>query len=329
MISNHHFIYINKYFSKFYFLVLITIFLLVGCGQEVGTYSNSQKIPQNGNIIYASAIGNAANIFTVPLEGGEVAQLTFNSEIDGHPSYSPSGDQIVFSRMRNGDFDIYLMNSDGSQQRPLTSSPAIDLVPSFSSDGKNIIFESNRDGNFQLYIMNVDGSDPHKISSGLGEDMGGKFSPDGTQIAFASDRNGQGYDLYVMDVNGSNIVQLTHGLHNDFSRSWSPDSSQIVFNSQVDGVGQLFIINRDGSNLRRLTANPGLTPAYSPGGVFPSFRGDITPQWSPDGRKIAFCSDRSGQFQVYIVDVSGLNLTQITHSGSNVQNISIGWRRLN
>ena len=157
--------------------------------------------------------------------------------------------------------------------------------------------------------------------------MGGKFSPDGTQIAFANDRDGHGYDLYVMDVNGSNLIQLTHGLHNDFSRSWSPDSSQIVFNSQDDGVGSLFIIDRVGGGLRRLTSNPGLTPAYSPGGVFPSFRGDITPQWSPDGSKIAFCSDRSGQYEVYVVEITSMSLMQITHSGLNIQNISIGWRR--
>jgi len=328
LIGDQYFMYLSSYSSKFYLLLISLICPLVGCGHGVGISSNLHDLPRNGNIIYASAIGSSSNIFTASLDGTEPRRLTFNSEIDGHPSYSPSGDQIVFSSMRNGDFDIYLMRSDGSQQHPITSSKGIDLVPSFSPDGKKVIFESNRDGKFQLYIMNVDGSDQHKISSGLGEDMGGKFSPDGTQIAFASDRNGRGYDLFVMDVNGLNPIQLTNGLHNDFSRSWSPDSSQIVFNSQTDGVGSLFMINRDGGGMRRLTSNPGLTPAYFPGGVFPSFRGDITPQWSPDGRQIAFCSDRSGHYEVYILGITGMSIKQITHTVPNAQNISIGWGRL-
>ena len=73
--------------------------------------------------------------------------------------------------------------------------------------------------------------------------------------------------------------------------AWSPDGSQVAFTSTRDGNSEIYIANRDGSGLRRLTNHPSI---------------DISPTWSPSGTQVAFTSDRSGSPQIYIVGVDGL-----------------------
>ena len=79
--------------------------------------------------------------------------------------------------------------------------------------------------------------------------------------------------------------------------AWSPDGSRIVFTSSRHGNAELYVMNADGSNLRRLTNHPGA---------------DTTPTWSPTGAQIAFVSDRTGSPQVYIMGADGTGLTRIT-----------------
>ena len=70
--------------------------------------------------------------------------------------------------------------------------------------------------------------------------------------------------------------------------AWSPDGTRIAFSSTRDGNPEIYVVNRDGSNLRRITNHPGI---------------DITPTWSPTGTQIAFTSDRTGTPQIYVVGV--------------------------
>ena len=87
-------------------------------------------------------------------------------------------------------------------------------------------------------------------------------------------------------------------------------------------------MDSDGGNIRQVTQNAGATPAFSPGGLFPSFRGDVTPAWSPDGRRLVFSSDRDGHFEIYSVNTDGTGLKRLSDTPATRQNISIGWQAL-
>jgi dipeptidyl aminopeptidase/acylaminoacyl peptidase len=80
------------------------------------------------------------------------------------------------------------------------------------------------------------------------------------------------------------------------------NGQSIAFASNRDG-GQwrIYVMNADGTNARRLSSGPM----------------DLTPTWSPDGNWIAFASTRGGQFDIWMVDIHGGNLTQITKTGGD------------
>jgi len=105
----------------------------------------------------------------------------------------------------------------------------------------------------------------------------GTFSPDGRFFALAVKRRDRD-DLVILDVKrGREVQRIKINLNGLQTPSWSPDGKQLVFTGFDGGLGDLYIVNRDGTGLRRLT-----TDKYA----------DLHPAWSPDGKTIAFVTDR-------------------------------------
>jgi Tol biopolymer transport system component len=76
----------------------------------------------------------------------------------------------------------------------------------------------------------------------------------------------------------------------------------IAFTSNRDGLPQIYVMNADGSGLRRLSHGDAA---------------DVTPSWSPDGQWIAFTSTRSGEPDIYIMDLNGANISRVTATGGD------------
>ena len=176
-----------------------------------------------------------------------------------------------------------------------------------------ITFMSNRDGHvhprfgwtsFEIYVMEVDGNNQQRLTDNDFDDRHPSWSPDGKQIAFMSDRDGND-EIYVMDADGNNPRNITNDPNDDSASSWSPDGKRIVFSSDRDGNRdgnrenhEIYVMDADGNNQQRLTDNE----FY-----------DTHPSWSPDGKRIAFMSQRDGHFigefgltyEIYVMDNDG------------------------
>jgi Tol biopolymer transport system component len=144
------------------------------------------------------------------------------------------------------------------------------------------------------------------------------WSPDGKRIAFVSQRDNLFGEIYTMNADGTNVVRLTNTPGASDSPSWSKDGSQLVFSSNRDlfdpATGsvsivqfEVYVMNADGSGVTRLTNND-------------QFDGE--PVFSPDGRHIAFTSQRdhptaSGQ-DLYLMDADGANVTRLTSQDADL-----------
>jgi len=147
-------------------------------------------------------------------------------------------------------------------------------------------------------------------------------------------------DIYRVSANGGSPVRLTNSPGIDVGGSYSPDGSRIVFESDRSGGQQLYVMNADGSNQRRISFFGGraATPEWSPRGdqiAFTHIAGDLrvavmspsggnmrhltnawqdeAPTWSPNGRIIQFfrTERNSGKAALYQVDLTGENLRQL------------------
>ncbi len=203
--------------------------------------------------------------------------------------------KIAYNSIRNGHILIYTMNADGTNQTQLTNDTLDFLYPEWSPDGKKIVFVQGRTKGSGIFTMNADGTSITSLPDSAGDDYNERaiWSPDGSKIVFV------GGGISVMNSDGTNPHYLASGT----SPVWSRDGSKIAFFSQ-GGFGdpeQIFVINTDGSNIRQLTNG--------------SFR-NWFPNWSPDGTKIVFESERDGDYEIYTMMADGTQQSRLTVNAS-------------
>lgn len=253
-------------------------------------------------IAFVSDRDGNEEIYWILSNGMGEENLTRNPANDGHPSWAPSGDRLVFhsNRISSDNYEIFVMNLKEGVVTRLTNNPGWDGQPEWSPDGTKIAFESLRTGTFEVFVMNSDGTNVVNLTQGQ---SGGypAWSPDGTQIAFHSSRSGYN-QIYVVNADGSGLRQVTNHPSENWMPRWSPDGTYIVFSSNRNGNWDIFRINIDGTNLIQLTNDP---------------HDDWWPvSFSPDGEKIAFASNRYGTWDIFIMNKDGTGVTRLTSSTS-------------
>lgn len=245
------------------------------------------------------------DLFTVRPGTAALQRITSGPHADIHPSWSPDGSEIVFTRAlpNQAAADIYVMNRDGSGVRQLTDTPAMDeIAPSWSPDGSKIVFAGainhpivlNRyTEDYDLYTMNADGSDVRSLLIAPGVQRHPAWSPDGAWIAFAHSPPAR---IGLVSADGSRTRWLTRpGMGGFvFSPEWSPDGEWIAFSVlTVEPDYDIWRIRPDRSGLSNLTANnPGI---------------DVNPAWAPDGKSIAFLRSQPGSqiTKLYMMNPQG------------------------
>ena len=222
----------------------------------------------------------------------------------------------VYGQHGGGSFhkEVYAMNPDGTGLTQLTNNPAEDYAPAFSADGKKIAFTSSRDGSQEIYTMDANGSNPTRLTINGADDFNPAFSHDGTKIAFVSERAHAAGDIYVMNAapeDATNQPQrLTNNQAIDDRPVFSPNSTKIAFQTDRDTNSEIYVMDAvdtnpadgNGDNPTNLTNNPAE---------------DGDPDFSPDGSRIAFESNRRkpsvAKYAIYTVNSSdGSGETRIT-----------------
>jgi serine/threonine-protein kinase len=183
-------------------------------------------------LAYDSNLNGNADIYKVPVSGGEAQQLTRDPTDDFAPSWSPDGREIVFHSFRNGNRDIFVISADGSRTETVVATPSQELVGRWSPDGRSIAYFAYPDSVFVVSRTATGWGKPKFLTRGTIPE----FSPDGTRIAFAVPTA-----LVVMPANGGPQKQIYAGASG--ALDWSRDSRFIYY---CNGLNAFLVIPSTG-----------------------------------------------------------------------------------
>ena len=296
--------------------------LLAGCGRQE---ESPLQASQGGRIVFTVNTGSRGELWVMDQTGADRRRLTRGTS----PAWSPKRDRIAFVGMSDAKEEganrqeLYVMDADGGNLKRLTSNDDADASPSWSPDGKQLVFaRAKRVGQADvatfLYVIGADGSGerilrrepPGKIPVFL---SGPAWSPDGKRIAFTRIRFDKTPDaaVYVMKARGGGATKIADEA---VEPDWSPDGRRIALASYRNRLGrtcfqkcspnsEIYVVDAQGGQLRRLTE---------------SDANDASPTWSPDGKRIAFVSDRSNrtehELELYVVDAHGGDPQRLTRN---------------
>jgi TolB protein len=230
------------------------------------------------------------------------------------PDRSKYGNKYIWPLYSS--YDIFMADLNGNIVKQLTNSKGYDAEATLSPDGKKMIYTSVKDGDIELYIMDLQTGKEKRITHTPGYDGGAWFSPDGKKIIWRASRPQtpealQTYkellaenlvaptqmEIFIADADGSNAHQITSLGQANWAPAFMPDSKHIIFASNHEYKRgfpfNLYTMNEDGNGLQKLSRDKGF---------------DAFPMFSPNGRKIVFCSNRNNggtrDTNIFIADYS-------------------------
>jgi eukaryotic-like serine/threonine-protein kinase len=282
-------------------------------------------------------------------------QLTSSPLDDLYPAWSPDGQQLAFVRQSGSEISILSVPAIGGSERKLYSgtSAFFSLYEygnslSWSPDGKYLAFSGQRtprepNSIFLLSIDSLQALQLTKPPAGFIGDSTPVFSPDGKTLAFVRGASSRDVEIYAMPSSGGEPRRLTFDNRSGRSLAWTADGHDIVFSLWFYGNLRLWKVAATGGQPEQLAVGEGASTlaisrqgdrlAYSqeyrdtniwriettgvpsPTKLISSTRQDYGPQYSPNGKRIAFTSGQTGNNEIWVCDAEGANPSQLTFFG--------------
>lgn len=214
------------------------------------------------------------------------------------PDRSKYGNRYIWPVYES--YDLFVTDLQGKKVKQLTHTPGYDAEATLSPDGRQMIFTSTRDGDLDLYVMDLKNGKTKRITTALGYDGGAWFSRDGKQIVWRasrpkSDEEIKEYkellkeglvaptkmEVWIANADGSNARQVTALGQANWAPNFTPDGRIIFCSNHEYRRGfpfNMYLLNPDGTGLQKISRDKGF---------------DAFPMFSPDGKKILFCSNRN------------------------------------
>jgi Tol biopolymer transport system component len=257
---------------------------------------------------------------------------------------------LVYERELDGNRDLYVIPAGGGIPRRLTTHPGIDGLPRWTVDGSAVVFTSDRAGNWQLWSVPAEGGDAARVRANPHREWQADESPDGRTLAFLSNQAGP-EGLWLLDrASGAARERLHHARRSVLGNPhWSRDGKRIVFSSNWKSGHQIYVVEVDGGEERRISPGGGCEPRFSPDGRRVAYVGrrpdrensrilehdlatgdervlvdwpglNYDPVYSPDGSEIAFASTVAGKgYEVYRQGLADGKASRVTFDGGDAR----------
>ena len=236
-----------------------------------------KKNPQSQKQIYIS-----------DFDGSNVTQITSANVPHLSPHWSPDNRYITYTSYEKGNPDLYLYDVETKKTKIISKYRGLNSGAQWAPSGKVLAYTGSKNGDSDIFYLNPFSGTRKRLIRGGGLDVDPTFSPDGKYLAFVSGRYGNPHIFLALlkwDTQQSLRVvkdtRLTFAGWYNSTPAWSPDSKRIVFAGYDKDINRydVFIMDRDGKNLERLTLKTG---------------DNESPSFSPNGQHVIFQSNRVG-----------------------------------
>jgi TolB protein len=264
-------------------------------------------------ILYSSElVPGTREIAIMDADGYDARQLTRFGKLAISPTWGMDGSEFYFTSYHGNLANIYGMrfNVDLSTMRygagalwPIAGYGGTNHSPKWSQSAKRLAMVLSKDGNSEIYTADREGKNLVRLTRTRATEGSPEWSPDGRQVAFTSNEEG-GVHIHVMNADGTNRRRITRQGNWSDAVAWSPDGTRLALVLREGGRNDIYIcdINASRESYRRLTMNQG---------------NNESPSWAPNGRHLLFSSNRTGQWQIYMMLDDGSNQRMLTSTGRN------------
>lgn len=269
--------------------------------------------PKGDLLAYLSDKGGHPEIWIWNIATGTDRQLTNLGARINALSWAPDGRTIAFSALRYGQFDLWSVDVAAGKVTQLTTDPRYETYPAWTPDGRSLLYirSDDRWADHEILVMPAAGGASKVVAAdrdlfdygtiGTRARFGYPLiSPDGKSVLFRSHRSGW-LNYWITGINGGTPRQLAPEPADQSDARWSPDGASVVYASLRDGTQDLRIVPSGGGTARV---------------VVPVTRGVAgSPEWSPDGGRIAFTlATTTRPADLHVVSAAGGPLKPLTAS---------------
>ena len=251
----------------------------------------------------------AGDLWWVAAQGGAPVRLTSTAKKESAPEFSPNGKWLAFVSDSTGTANLWIARFDAKKGqlgpwRPVTAGFQSVGHPTWSRDGKALWFE--RQSPWTVVAMDENGANVDTLSSSLWDSREPSYLGDDTRVVFSSPRTGP-WRIWMMAAAGEArsgpAKQLTQGPREDVDPDASDATGQVAYVDRNDALGTatLSLTDPEGTSLGALT-NVALGERTQ----------DWDPAWSPDGRSVAFASNRGGMNAIWVIEGVGRRVRLVT-----------------
>jgi len=273
-----------------------------------------QRTPINGGLPFVSPDGKsiafASNrdgedaVYLIREDGTDLTRLVTTT---GMGRWSADGSRVLISRGGRDSTTLFSVTLSGSGQQPIAKAPGHEIL--ILPDGKHMLVGAGSYMSTRLTIMGLDGSNPKEITDGSAGIFNSALSPDKQWVAYSRLDATRAMSVWVMKLDGTEGRAIT-----DFPPAdgrpqwptWSPDGKLIAVQSGIydqknpsANTAHIWTIDVATGAARKLAAHD--RPYL-----------DETPSFFPDGKHIAFQSDRTGRMEIWVMNADGTGARQVT-----------------
>ncbi|MDW8257418.1 MAG: protein kinase [Acidobacteriota bacterium] len=271
--------------------------------------------PDERRIAYVDVQGGQVDIWMLSLGGGKPERVTASPEEERFPIWHPDGRRLLYACKWGEAYQICLIDLDERTPQRLTSSETDLFIADISPDGRRVLYALSKDES-DIWGVDLQTGEEVQVTTEIGLELWPTVSPDGRALAFqAKPESSAGGDLFrarivvrALEGEEAAVQFVTPG----FDPAWSPDGQRLAFLRRgSDGQFELWIVPASGGVERRVARG-----VYHGGyGLLPFHRLQTRDfSWSPDGRRLAYASMRTGASNIWVTTLDPLEDIRMTEN---------------